>query len=284
MKQRRAVLFLLLSLAALNAAGCQIINDDQIAARMDPDGDGILVGEDCDDSVAQKVWYQDLDFDGFGAVETTIEGCEPAPDEAVSERNGDCDDEDATVFPEADEICDGADNDCDGATDEGECTQPDADGDGFTADADCDDANGEVNSDAAELCDETDNDCDGEIDEHTAADAPTWYEDADQDDFGNAAESIVTCVKPAKFAGNDDDCDDTDPGVYPEAAEQCDGEDDDCDSAIDEGFDADGDEFQSLEWCADQGGTDCDDSDASIYPGAEDPPGGEDNDCDGSDD
>ena len=32
--------------------------------------------------------------------------------------DGDCDDRNAVVFPEAIEVCDGVDNDCDGALDE----------------------------------------------------------------------------------------------------------------------------------------------------------------------
>ncbi|MCB9760118.1 MAG: hypothetical protein H6739_09820 [Alphaproteobacteria bacterium] len=80
-----------------------------------------------------------------------------------------------------------------------------------------------------------------------------------------------------------DDCDDADPDVNPGAAEVCDGVDNNCDDAVDEGVlltlydDADGDGFgdpsASLEACAlTEGvvadGTDCDDSDPSVYPGA----------------
>ncbi len=126
------------------------------------------VGGDCDDADAAVggptiVGFPDADGDGFGddAGETLL--C--APSAGYVDRGGDCDDADPAAAPDADEVCDGADNDCDGQVDE-----KDADEDGFRDAAcggeDCDDRDYRVNPDATEACfDGIDNDCDGQIDD-----------------------------------------------------------------------------------------------------------------------
>ena len=92
------------------------------------------------------------------------------------------------------------------------------------------------------------------------------------------------------------DCDDDNPAVHPDALEICNGLDDDCDGAIDQGasdagewwVDLDGDGYgghRVLACDAPEGnvteGDDCDDTDPTVHPGAEDPADGVDRDCDG---
>jgi len=75
------------------------------------------------------------------------------------------------------------------------------------------------------------------------------------------------------FSECDGDCDDTHPGIYPGAPEQCDNRDNDCDGSLPP-EEADGDEDGSP-LCAD-----CDDADPTSYPGAPELCDNVDNDCD----
>ncbi len=253
---------------------CDTVDNDcdvRVDEDFDADGDGLqdcLDSEDCDnrDNDGDGAVDEDFDVDGDGFTSCGTGG-DPA----------DCDDGDAAVNPDAEEICDEIDNNCDSVTDldavDRATWHPDADRDGFgdpdsetlACDApfgwledasDCDDGDAEVNPDATELCDEVDNDCDTDVDEDGAADAPTWYVDADMDDYGVEDETRVACEAPEGFVDNLDDCDDGDASVSPDGVEECDTVDNDCDVRVDEDFDADGDGLQD---CLDS--EDCDNRD-----------------------
>ncbi|RYZ56143.1 MAG: hypothetical protein EOP49_01120 [Sphingobacteriales bacterium] len=287
-------------------------NDDSVY----PNAPELCDGKDNDcngtvDDGATTIFYRDFDSDGFGDAAVTTSACS-APAGYVS-NDDDCDDADNTVYPNAPELCDGKDNDCDGTVDDGATTTfyRDFDNDGFgdaavttsacsapagyvSNDDDCDDADNTVYPNAPELCDGKDNDCDGTIDD--GAGTATFYEDADGDGFGNAAVTATGCSIPTGYVANDDDCDDADITMYPNAPELCDGKDNDCDGQVDEDggvtwyADADSDGFGDASVttrnCTQPAGyvsndTDCDDSDGTVYPNAPELCDGKDNDCDG---
>jgi cysteine-rich repeat protein len=92
---------------------------------------------DCDTSIDDGVtttFYRDGDGDGRGAG-AGIQACS-APANHVTNAD-DCNDGNSGIYLGAPEVCDGADNNCDGATDEGvrQNLYRDADGDGFGAGA-----------------------------------------------------------------------------------------------------------------------------------------------------
>lgn len=109
----------------------------------------------------------------------------------------------------------------------------DDDGDGWsTEDGDCDDGNPDVNPDAEEECNGQDDNCNDEIDE--GLETSTWYEDADGDGFGNPDTEFTTCESVSGYVSVGEDCDDSNPDVYPGADEGWyDGVDQDCNGAED---------------------------------------------------
>jgi hypothetical protein len=282
----------------------------------DDDCDGEL---DEDDAVDAPTWWLDADGDGWGDPGTTATRCELPSGHVVPSGSSDCDDGDAGVHPGAEETCDGVDQDCDGGVDEGATDMgtwyADADADGYgdpditvescevpsghVSDAsDCDDRDASIHPGASETCDTVDEDCDGDVDEG-AIDMGTWYADTDADGYGDPASPTTACRQPSGSTADDRDCDDGDASVHPGATEHCDRVDEDCDGDVDEGAidmgtwytdaDADGygDPASATAACSQPSGTsaegtDCDDTDAGIHPGATEYCDGVDEDCDGA--
>jgi len=133
----------------------------------------------------------------------------------------------------------------------------DEDRDGHLAEDDCDDNDYQVYPGAPELCDAKDNNCDGEIDEGYDGD-------------GDGAFPMDECAHGT-------DCDDNDPS-RPDEEIAYDGIDQDCDGSDLDDIDGDGFVGQA------GGGSDCDDEEATVHPGADEvAKDGVDQNCDGFD-
>lgn len=180
-----------------------------------------------------------LDRDGYESARALLVDDDR---DGVSEHDGDCDDADPSRFPGAVDSCDGNDNDCDGQVDEdaGSTWYPDRDGDGFGDEtepsmacdpgdgwvqlgADCDDMRASIHPDALETCDGVDEDCDDVIDDNVDG-APAWHVDEDGDGYTAGGEGAVSaCDEPDGYssASAEEDCDDANAGVYPDAPEVC---------------------------------------------------------------
>lgn len=274
--------------------GCQQVHEDTSSC---PSNKWSTLSDDCDDTnpniypgAKEPCLNDGIDYDCDGKIvlDADDDGYLPC------EENPDCDDSDADIHPGAEELCDAIDNDCDGnidALDYELILYEDSDGDGWghgdprpgyscpgegssLFPDDCDDEDDAIYPGQDDTCDGLDNNCDGQIDEGLTQ--YTLYPDNDQDGYGSWVEApTITCHEPTQNqAKNDDDCDDNNNTIYPDAPESCNSHiDSDCNGTP--GNDRDGDGY-----CEPY---DCNDWNADINPGAIE--GGcddADNDCDNS--
>jgi len=185
------------------------------------------VDDDCDEQIDEP-WSElgsSCDGDDPDVCEDGVYVCRPDGGGVI------CGDGPQT--PEAEEVCNGADDDCNGVADDPWVTQLGTPCDGGDADQcaggvyvcagdgsglSC---SGDVN--VVEICNGNDDDCDGQIDEGC---------DDDGDDHCDAGMTVIgnpAVCNPALG----EDCDDGDPAVNPSAEEICNGGDDDCDGMVD---------------------------------------------------
>ena len=191
----------------------------------------------------ELLWYVDEDGDGYAGSETALYSCPVDKLPNYHRDPNDCDDTDASIFPNATEICDGLDNNCNERIDDEEAGiqytdediwYEDVDQDGYgvsdsfvsscaqpagyaPVDGDCDDENTAISPEMDELCATVgvDDNCDGEIDENTAVDTTLWFRDNDGDGYGLSDTTITSCLQPADYVAIDGDCDDTSVDVFP---------------------------------------------------------------------
>jgi hypothetical protein len=283
-----------------NTELCNGIDDDcDPVGTPDPfdgDGDGDLCDVDCDDgdpSVGpsrSEAICDGLDNDCDAATEDDPDG----DGDGFTFCADDCDDGDPNVSPGTAEVCgNGVDDDCNPNS----LDLYDGDADGDTCDVDCDDTDPRLGPSHSEVsCNFLDDDCDPSTPDGPDDDGdghPRCTTDCDDtdpnvhpgmpEDCGNGIDDDCDPTTPdmedADGDGDwcDTDCDEGDPTVGPSQTEQvCTGIDEDCDPVgTPDDPDADGD---LMYLCS---SADCDDNNATVWPGAPELCDGLDNNCDG---
>ena len=277
----------------------------EVCNNQDEDCDG-----DVDEGLTMFTFYADADGDGWGDPSNSVSACGPPLGYVTA--TGDCNDNAATIYPNAAELCNDIDDDCDGEVDNDVVYSDyyeDMDGDGYGLDflgnfcippangvlasGDCEDTNAAVNPGATEMCNNMDDNCNSQIDEGLMF--ITYYSDNDGDGFGDEILGDF-CTAPANSSSAGGDCNDADSSINPGASEFCNDIDEDCDGTADNDVvysdyfvDADGDGYGSTfigNFCTPQpnaatNSSDCDDAAATTYPSAIEFCNSEDDDCDG---
>lgn len=296
----------------------------EICNFIDDDCDGLVDGND-PSVTGGSLWFLDNDGDGYGAPLTSVFSCsQPA---GYVPNDLDCNDNNISINPNAQELCNGIDDDCDGLIDDndpnlvgGNNWYQDLDGDGFgnpsslvfacsqpagyvNNNSDCVDNDSSINPSAQEICNGIDDDCDGLIDgnDPSLIGGTVWYQDNDLDGYGDPNNSTISCLQPTGFVNNNGDCNDNDQNVSPSATEICNGIDDDCDGLLDQSDpnvsnlptwfadldnDGYGNPFNSIQACQQPANfvsdnTDCDDGNSLINPGITETCNGIDDNCNG---
>ncbi len=182
-------------------------------------------GDDSATPCEPHAWFEDRDGDGFGSG-AAVDACDPPSGHVTVD--GDCDDAEFDVRPDASEVCNGRDDNCDGLedVDASDATDwyDDADGDGYGAGEPtvaCDAADGQVADHS---------DCDDDDPQAFPGADEVAYDGIDQDCDGADLDDLDGDGSPYS-----EDCDDEDAARSPDLLEVCDDDiDNDCDDEIDE--------------------------------------------------
>jgi hypothetical protein len=189
------------------------------------------VDDDCDSQIdegVQFVFYADADHDSFGNSGVIIFACSVPP--GYVSNPDDCNDNNIWIYPGANEICNGMDDDCNNQIDEAVQFEfyPDADHDGFGNSGvivfacsvppgyvsnpdDCNDNNIFIYPGAIETCNGIDDDCNNQIDEGVQF---VFYVDADNDGFGNVMAPSPACSVPPGYVSDNTDCNDNNALIF----------------------------------------------------------------------